>query len=73
MSLLKKLSVWAMVALAACVLALCWASAALAQVGDGDGFDGDELLTLPVLLLWVGVLAIAAWSVYQRMSSRSQK
>ena len=56
MSVFKKLSVWAIVATATALLVLSWASAALAEVDDGDGFDGDELLTLP-LLLGVGVPA----------------
>ena len=69
MLLLKKISVWGMVATASCLLALSWVSAVLAEVDDGDGFDGDELLTLPILL-GVGLLAIVAWSVFRRRSSR---
>jgi len=70
MSLLKKLCVWAIIATSAALLVLSWVTAALAEVDDGDGFDGDELLTLP-LLIGVGVLAVVAWSVYRRRSSRS--
>ena len=73
MSLLRQLSMWAGVSSAAVLMAMSWASAALAEVGDdGDGFDGDELLSLP-LLLGVGLLAALAWSVYRRRSPRSDK
>jgi hypothetical protein len=41
----------------------------LAQVEDADGFDGDELLSLPIVLA-VGLLAFLGWSVYRRRSSK---
>ena len=52
------------------LLALSWASTALAQVeSDGDGFDGDELV-LPILL-GVAVLAFLAWTVVRGRSRKS--
>jgi uncharacterized protein (TIGR03382 family) len=45
----------------------------LAQTdSDGDAFDGDEILSVPILL-GMGVLAALAWSVYRRRSPKSQK
>jgi hypothetical protein len=58
---------------AAVLMAMSWASAALAEAGeDGDGFDGDELLSVP-LLVGIGLLAALAWSRYRRGSPRSEK
>ena len=52
------------------LLALSWASSALAQVqGDGDGPDGDELV-LPILL-GAAVLAFIGWSVVRGRSRKS--
>lgn len=70
MSLLDKLSAWGMIATVALLLALSWVSTVLAQAGDGDGFDGDELLSLPILL-GVAVLGVALWSISRRRSSKS--
>ena len=52
------------------LLALSWASSALAQVqGDGDGPDGDELV-LPILL-GVVVVAFIGWSAIRGRSRKS--
>ena len=73
MSLFRRLSVWAIVFAAAALLAISSVSAALAQVGeDGDGFDGDELVSLPILL-GLGILAALAWTLYRRRSPKSEK
>ena len=73
MSLLRRLAVWGVVFWAAVLMAMSWASAALAEAGeDGDGFDGDELLSVP-LLVGIGLLAALAWSRYRRGSPRSEK
>ena len=70
---LSRLPTHEVVITAAILLALTWVSTALAQVGeDGDGFDGDELLLLPILL-GVGILAAVALNVYRRRSPRSEK
>jgi len=61
-----------MVAFAA-LLAISWVSSVLAQTdSDGDAFDGDEILSVPILL-GIAVLAALAWSVYRRRSPKSQK
>ncbi len=72
MSLLQRLSTWAIILAGAALLAVGWVTTALAQVGDGDGdgFDGDELLSLPIVL-GVGVLAIVGWFAYRRRSPKS--
>jgi hypothetical protein len=36
---------------------------------DGDGVDGDELLSLPIVLT-VGLLAFLGWTAYRRRSSK---
>jgi hypothetical protein len=65
--------VWGVVFWAAVLMAMSWAAAALAEGGeDGDGFDGDEHLSIP-LLIGLGLLAAVAWSRYRRGSPRSQK
>ena len=52
------------------LLALSWASSALAQVeSDGDGFDGDELV-LPILL-GVVVLGFIGWTAIRGRSRKS--
>ena len=52
------------------LLALSWLGSALAQVqGDGDGFDGDELV-LPILM-GVAVVAFIGWSVMRGRSRKS--
>jgi hypothetical protein len=68
MSILQRLSTWALITSAAAVLALGWITTALAQA-DGDGFDGDEL-GLPVVL-GIGVLAIVGWQAFRRRSPKS--
>jgi hypothetical protein len=57
---------------ASILLSLSWVSMALAQVvdDDGDGFDGDELFALPIVL---GVLAVVGWLALRRRSSSSQR
>jgi type VI protein secretion system component VasK len=73
MSPFSWLSRWAVLFAACALLALSWVSVALAQVGDdGDGFDGDELLGLPILL-GVGILGALAWSLYRRRAPRADK
>jgi len=59
MSLTARISSLAATLGAALLLAGAWVSPVLAQIGDGDGFDGDELV-LPLLLgaaVIVGVVA----------------
>ena len=68
MSILQRLSTWALITSAAALLALGWITTALAQA-DGDGFDGDEL-GLPVVL-GIGVLAIVGWQAFRRRSPKS--
>jgi hypothetical protein len=70
MRYLQPLCRYASVLIAGVLLALSWLTTALAQVDDdGDGFDGDELLSLPIVLA-VGVLAFLGWTAYRRRSSR---
>ena len=70
MRYLQPLCRYAIVLIAGVLLALSWLTTALAQVDDdGDGFDGDELLSLPIVLA-VGVLAFLGWTAYRRRSSR---
>jgi uncharacterized RDD family membrane protein YckC len=47
-------------ALAALLLTAAWVAPVLAELDDGDGFDGDELVLPPVLLALGGV---AAWAL----------
>ena len=46
---------------AALLLAAAWVVPVFAQVGDGDGFDGDELLLPLVLAAAIVVGGIAYW------------
>lgn len=68
MSILRRLSTFALIMSAAALLALGWITTALAQ-SDGDGFDGDEL-GLPIVL-GIGVLAILGWMAFRRRSPKS--
>ncbi len=68
MSVLQRLSTWALILAAAGLLAMGWVTTALAEA-DGDGFDGDEL-GLPIVL-GIGVLAILGWMTFRRRSSKS--
>ena len=70
MSLLNKLSLWGTVAIGALLLAMSWASTVLAEADDGDGFDADEILTIPILL-GVAVLGVVLWSISRRKSPKS--
>jgi hypothetical protein len=68
--MLHRLSAAAVVVAAAALLALGWLTTALAQAdGDGDGFDGDELLSLPIVL-GVGLLAALGWLVYRQRADK---
>ena len=67
MSLTARISSLAATLGAALLLAGAWVSPVLAQIGDGDGFDGDELV-LPLLL---GAAVIVGVVAYWR-SRRSQ-
>ena len=71
MSVLKSVSTWALVMAVAALVAMSWVSVALAEA-DGDGLDGDEILSVP-LLIGVGVLGAVAWVAYRRRSTRPQK
>ena len=68
MSMMQRLSRWALSATAAALLALGFITTALAQA-DADGFDGDEL-GLPIVL-GIGVLAILGWMAFRRRSPKS--
>jgi hypothetical protein len=68
MSILRRLSTFALIMSAAALLALGGITTALAQ-SDGDGFDGDEL-GLPIVL-GIGVLAILGWMAFRRRSPKS--
>ena len=73
MSLFSRTARWGTMVAFAALLAISWVSSALAQAdSDGDAFDGDEILSVPILL-GVGVLAALAWSLYRRRASKSQK
>jgi uncharacterized protein (TIGR03382 family) len=73
MLLLNRTARWGMMVAFAALLAISWVSSVLAQTdSDGDAFDGDEILSVPILL-GMGVLAALAWSVYRRRSPKSQK
>jgi len=53
------------------LLALSWATAALAQAdGDGDAFDGDELGLVPIAL-GIAVVGYLAWLALRRRSRNS--
>jgi hypothetical protein len=62
MSILQRLSTWALITSAAALLALGFITTALAQA-DGDGFDGDEL-GLPIVL-GICLLAIVGWMAFR--------
>ena len=67
---LQLLSRYALVLAAGALLALSWLTTVLAQVDDdGDGFDGDEFLSLPIVLA-MGLLAVLGWTAYRRRSSK---
>jgi hypothetical protein len=67
---LQLLSRYAIVLAVGTLLAMSWLATVLAQVDDdGDGFDGDELLSLPIVLA-VGLLAFLGWTAYRRRSSK---
>jgi hypothetical protein len=67
---LQLLSRYAIVLAVGTLLAMSWLTTVLAQVDDdGDGFDGDELLSLPIVLA-VGLLAFLGWTAYRRRSSK---
>lgn len=70
MSRLQPLSTGVIILAGVALLTMGWATTVLAQVADGDGFDGDELLSLPILL-GVGVLAIVGWLAYRRRAPKS--
>ena len=73
MLLLSRIARWGMMVAFAALLAISWVSSVLAQTdSDGDAFDGDEILSVPILL-GIAVLAALAWSVYRRRSPKSQK
>jgi hypothetical protein len=73
MLLLNRTARWGMMVAFAALLAISWVSSVLAQTdSDGDAFDGDEILSVPILL-GMGVLAALAWSVYRCRSPKSQK
>ena len=73
MFLLNRTTRWGMMVAFAALLAISWVSSVLAQTdSDGDAFDGDEILSVPILL-GIAVLAALAWSVYRRRSPKSQK
>ncbi len=70
MRYLQLLSRYAIVLTAAALVAMSWLTTVLAQVDeDVDGFDGDELLSLPIVLA-VGLLAFLGWTAYRRRSSK---
>ncbi len=70
MSILRRLSTFALIMSAAVLLAVGWITTALAPTQtDGDGFDGDEL-GLPIVL-GIGVLAILGWMAFRRRSPKS--
>jgi len=53
------------------LLALSWATAALAQAdADGDAFDGDELGLVPIAL-GIAVVGYLAWLALRRRSRNS--
>jgi len=53
------------------LLALSWATTALAQAdGDGDAFDGDELGLVPIAL-GLAVVGYLAWAALRRKSRNS--
>ena len=67
---LQLLSQYAIILTAGALLAIGWLTIVLAQVDDdGDGFDGDELLSLPIVVA-VGLLAFLGWTAYRRRSSK---
>jgi hypothetical protein len=67
MSLTARVSSLAATLVAALLLAGAWVAPVFAQVGDGDGIDGDELV-LPLLL---GAAIVIGGIAYWR-SRRSQ-
>jgi hypothetical protein len=67
MSLTARASSLVAMLVAALLLAGAWVAPVFAQVGDGDGFDGDEVL-LPLAL----VAAIVIGGVAYWRSRRSQ-
>jgi hypothetical protein len=53
------------------LLALSWATVALAQAdGNGDAFDGDELGLVPIAL-GIAVVGYLAWLALRRRSRNS--
>jgi hypothetical protein len=54
----------------ALLLAGAWVTPVLAQIGDDDGFDGDELV-LPLLLGAAVVIAVVAYWRSRRSQPRS--
>ena len=69
MRYLQLLSRYVIVVTGGALLAMSLLTTVLAQVEDADGFDGDELLSLPIVLA-VGLLALLGWTVYRRRSSK---
>ena len=69
MGIKRHLRSWSLTVLAGALLAISWASTALAQAsgGDGDGGDGDEFSALAVM---IGVAAVAAVAWFAVMFSR---
>jgi hypothetical protein len=66
MPYLRLISRYAIVLTAGALLAMSWLTTVLAQVDDdGDGFDGDEFLSLPIVFA-VGLLAFLGWTAYRR-------
>lgn len=55
---------------AALLLAGAWVSPVLAQIGDDDGFDGDELV-LPLLLGAAIIVGVVAYWRSRRSQPRS--
>ena len=59
--------------LAALLLVVGFMGTALAQTGDGDGFDGDEL-GFPLALVALVVVGLVAFMIVRwRTSARSRK
>jgi hypothetical protein len=72
-SSLGRVAGWVGVIAATALVAMSWVTVALAEAaGEGDGFDGDEFLSLSILI-GLGILGAVAWSVYRRHSTKPQE